>query len=140
MLRRRAPKGGTEMLTVDQVAVLQNKVEREGKSVRRVPRELGISRVTAREYLEGRPEVGRRKSPARASPVLAAVEARLIELLEEGAPRTTRKQRVTATRLHRELLPMPTQARRPSRRLGRSLRRGQWAMRQIELAYLHHGR
>jgi transposase len=89
---------------MDQVTVLRDKVEREGKSVRQAARELGISRVTARRYLQQDVEPGRRKLSARPSPVLASVEPRLHALLDDWSTRTTAKQHVTATALHRALL------------------------------------
>jgi response regulator of citrate/malate metabolism len=50
------------MLDVIQVLVLRDKVEREGLSVRRAARDLGISRVTARRYLQEDPAIGERKA------------------------------------------------------------------------------
>jgi transposase len=89
---------------MDQVTVLRDKVEREGKSVRQASRELGISRVTARRYLREEVEPGRRKPTTRATPVLAAVEPRLRALLDDWSARTTAKQHVTATALHKALV------------------------------------
>ena len=43
------------MLKMDQVHVLRHKVLKEGQSIRRVARELGLSRNTVAKYLE-RPE------------------------------------------------------------------------------------
>ncbi len=83
-----------------QVHVLRDKVEREGKSVRRAARELGISRVTARKYLQGDPPIGERKASPRAHPVLSAAVGRLQALVDEWSTRTTRKQHITATALH----------------------------------------
>jgi predicted transcriptional regulator len=40
------------MLKMDQVHVLRHKVLDEGRSIRRVARELGISRNTVAKYLE----------------------------------------------------------------------------------------
>lgn len=89
---------------MDQVYVIRDKVLREHKSVRKAAREAGISRVTARKYLEGAAEPPRRKKPVRDRPVMQVVQARMEALLSEWAPRTTTKQRVTATRLHQALL------------------------------------
>jgi len=91
------------MLGVLKVLLLRDKVEREGLSVRQAARELGISRVTAGKYLQEDTVIGQRKTPRRQSPVLAAVLARMQELLAEWATRTTRKQHVTATTLHAAL-------------------------------------
>ena len=73
-----------------QVHVIRDKVLREGISQRRVAREMGISRNTVKKYMEV-------SEPKR-------VERRLGELVSEWSERTTRKQRLTATRLHRELV------------------------------------
>jgi transposase len=56
------------MLRMDQVHVIRHKVLVEGQSIRRVARELGISRLTVRKYLDSSEPVGnsRRK---RARPV-----------------------------------------------------------------------
>jgi transposase len=40
------------MLKMDQVHVLRHKVLNEGRSIRRVARELGLSRNTVAKYLE----------------------------------------------------------------------------------------
>lgn len=89
---------------MDQVHVLRDKVLREGKSVRQAARELGISRVTARKYLEAGVEPPRRKTPVRQRPVLERIETRLAALVEDWSARTTAKQHITATRLHQALL------------------------------------
>jgi len=104
MSRHRTADGGPGMLRMDQVTILRDKVEREGKSVRQAARELGISRVTARRYLQQDFEIGRRKPTLRPTPVLAAVEPRMRALLDDWSTRTTAKQHVTATALHRALV------------------------------------
>jgi transposase len=83
---------------MDQVHVIRHKVLVEGLSARRVARELGISRVTVKRYLEGATPGERRKEP-RPRPVLERVRARLDELLEEAPQWTGGKQRLTAARL-----------------------------------------
>ncbi len=90
------------MLRVQDVHVLRHKVLVEGKSQRQVARELGISRNTVRRYLTLAEPVRVERSPRR-RPVLERVQPRLDELLEEWSGRTTPKQRLTATRLHRQL-------------------------------------
>ena len=87
---------------MDQVHVVRHKVLVEGRSQRAVARELGLSRVTVRKYLEEAAPI--RQAPApRARPVWEAVGARVEAVLAESAHWTGGKQQLTATRLH-ELL------------------------------------
>jgi transposase len=90
------------MLKMDQVHILRHKVLKEGQSIRRVARELGLSRNTVAKYL-GQPEPLRSPRRQRERPVWEAVMPRLEELIAEWAPRTTAQQRITAMRLHRQL-------------------------------------
>lgn len=91
------------MLRMDQVHVIRWKVLREGRGIRSVAREMGLSRNTVRKYLRESEPV-RRESSARACPVLEKVSGRIEELLAEWGPRTTPKQRITGTRIHRQLV------------------------------------
>ena len=92
------------MLRMDQVHVIRHKVLIEGQSIMRVAREMGLSRLTVRKYLESSEPVRRRyRSRARpvweqvrARPVWEQVRARLEELVAQWEPRTTAKQRLTA--------------------------------------------
>jgi transposase-like protein len=79
------------MLRMNQVRVIRHKVLREGASIRRVARELGISRNT----------VSKRPHRRRARPVWERVRPRPEELLAAWEPRTTAKQRLTGVRLLR---------------------------------------
>ena len=88
---------------MDQVHVIRHKVLVEGRSRRSVARELGVSRNTVRKYLRVS-EPRRVEREPRARPVLERVAPRLEELLEAWSGRTTRKQRITGTRLHRQLI------------------------------------
>ncbi len=88
---------------MDQVHVIRHKVLIEGVSIREVAREMGVSRNTVRKYLR-ESEPARKCLVSRGKPVMEAVEGRIEELLSEWATRTTAKQRVTGTRLHRELV------------------------------------
>ncbi len=89
------------MLGVMDIYALRRKVLVEGKSQRSVAREMGLARDTVRRYLETpTPE---RQERRRSSPVMDRVRPRLEQLLEEWAPRTTDKQRITGRRLHRQL-------------------------------------
>ncbi len=89
---------------MDQVTILRDKVEREGKSRRQAARELGISRVTAKRYLDGDGVPGVRKGTQRPAPVLSAVQPRLAELVQAWSSKTTAKQHITATALHKALV------------------------------------
>jgi predicted transcriptional regulator len=80
------------MLKMDQVHVLRHKVLKEGRRIRRVARELGLSRNTVAKYLD-QPEPVRRSRRQRERPVWEAVKPRLEELVAEWEPRTTGKQR-----------------------------------------------
>lgn len=90
------------MLRMDQVHVIRHKVLIEGRSRRSVAREMGVSRNTVRKYLHVS-EPRRVETEPRARPVLEKVAPRLEELMEAWSSRTTRKQRITGTRLYRQL-------------------------------------
>ena len=89
------------MLGVQDVYALRHKVFVEGKSQRRVAREMGVARDTVRRYLAT--PVPQPRTRRRARPVLEEVQPRLEQLLEEWSERTTAKQRITGRRLHRAL-------------------------------------
>jgi transposase len=74
----------------------------EGRSQRQVARELGLSRVTVRKYVE-QAIPARQEAGPRARPVWEKVGARIEAVLEASKQWTGGKQRLTATRLH-ELL------------------------------------
>jgi transposase len=90
------------MLRVDQVHAIRQQVLVQGRSRRVVAQEMGVSRNTVRRYLE-RPEPVRVEQEARPRPTLEAIRPRLDQLLEEWSTRTTAKQRITGTRLVRQL-------------------------------------
>jgi transposase len=92
-----------EVLRVEQVHVVRHKRFVEGLSVRRIARDLEISRNTVRRYLRGA-EPGASKKRERTSPVLDRVRARMDELLGESGAWTSKKQRLTAARLHEMLV------------------------------------
>lgn len=89
---------------MDRVHVIRHKVMVEGLSVRQVSREMGVSRNTVRKYLEESEPVRRAESEPRGRPVYEEVAGRLEGLVQEWSKRTTRKQRITARRVHRELV------------------------------------
>jgi len=91
------------MLRMDQVHVIRHKVLIDGRSRRSVAREMRVSRNTVRRYLRVS-EPRRVEREPRARPVLEEVAPRLEELMESWLRRTTRKQRITGARLHRQLL------------------------------------
>ena len=91
------------MLRMDQVHVVRHKILVEGRSIRSVSRQMGISRNTIRKYLKvSEPvRVVRQKKP---SPAMEMVAPRIDEIIEEWRDRTTAKQRITGTRIHRQLV------------------------------------
>ena len=91
------------MLSMQTVHVVRHKVLVEGVSVQQVAHELGLSRTTVYKYLEV-PAPGRMAHQPRPRPVLDPASARIDALLAEWHARTTAKQRVTAARMHRQLL------------------------------------
>ncbi len=90
------------MLRMDKVYLIRHKVRVEGKSIRQVARELGLSRPTVKKYL-AISEPKRVESDPRPTPVKDQVAPRIDHLLDEWRTRTTPKQRITGTRLHRQL-------------------------------------
>ena len=91
------------MLGMEQVHVIRHKVMVEGQSIRRVAREMGVSRNTVRKYL-GQSEPRRRELKPRGRPVWARAVERIERLLEQWQGRMTAKQRLTGTRVHRQLV------------------------------------
>jgi transposase len=91
------------MLKVTQVHVIRHKVLVEGLSQRRASREMGVSRNTVKKYIAV-PEPVRTPGGPRRRPVLEQVRPRMDELIAEWRGRTTSKQRLTGTRLHRQLV------------------------------------
>lgn len=87
---------------MDRVHVIRHKVLVEGQSARRVARELGVARKTVAKYLK-ESEPRRVETVRRPRPVSDRVGPAIEAVLEGWAGRTTQKQRVTASRVHREL-------------------------------------
>jgi transposase len=91
------------MLRMDQVHVVRHKVLVEGQALRKVAREMGVSRNTVKRYLARSAPVRVEAAP-RPRPVFEKVQERLQTLLEQSPQWTGGKQRLTATRLHAMLL------------------------------------
>jgi len=91
------------MLRMDQVYVIRHKVMVEGRSIRSVARELGVSRNTVTRYLRLSEPVRKEKAP-RPRPVTDKVAPRIDEILSEWSHRLTPKQRLTGSRVHRQLV------------------------------------
>lgn len=91
------------MLKMDQVHVIRHKVHIEGQSARRVAREMKMSRRTVARYLKEASPL-RRESLKRPCPARERVTERIEKLFREWHGRTTHKQRITGTRLHRQLV------------------------------------
>lgn len=88
---------------MDKVHVVRHKVLVEGQSIRSVAKQLGVSRNTVARYVEVSEPVRAAGRP-RPRPVLEKAAPRIDELLEQWAGRVTAKQRVTGSRLHRQLV------------------------------------
>src|SRR3972149_10357962 len=91
------------MLRMDQVHVVRHKVLVEGRTQRSVAREMGISRVTVRKYVDRAAPV-RQESGPRARPVWDKVGPRMEAVLAASKDWTAGKQELTATRLHELLI------------------------------------
>lgn len=85
---------------MEEVYVVRHRHLVEGVPIRRLAREMGISKNTIKRYLRGAaPGVGKPRG-VRGAPVRDAVESRTLELLEDSKRWTAGKQRLTAARLH----------------------------------------
>ena len=91
------------MLRMDQVHVIRYKHLVEGRSIRGIARELGLHRQTVEKYLH-QSEPQRVELVARPQPVMGVVGPRIAALLKEWAPRIEGKHRLTAPRVHRQLI------------------------------------
>ena len=72
---------------MEEVYVVRHRHLVEGVPIRRLAREMGVSRNTIKRYLRGAaPGVGKPRGVP-GSPVRAAVEPRALEILEDSNPR-----------------------------------------------------
>jgi len=92
------------MLRMEQVYVIRHKVLVDHDSISSVARELGISRNTVSKYLQTSEPVRKPEATRRPWPVTDIIAPRIDEILSEWAGRVTPKQRITGTRIHRQLL------------------------------------
>ena len=88
---------------MDKVYVIRHNVMVEGRGIRSVARELSVSRNTVTRYL-GLSEPVRKESVPRPHPVMEKVVARIDETQSDWAHRVTPKQRLTGSRIHRQLV------------------------------------
>ena len=75
----------------------------ERRSIRSVAREMGVSRNTVSKYLETSEPVRKVTAP-RPSPVTDKIAPRIDEILSQWSGRLTPKQRLTGSRIHRQLV------------------------------------
>jgi len=92
------------MLRMDKIYVIRHKVLIEHDSISSVARELGISRNTVSKYLQTSESVRKPEAARRPWPVTDIIAPRIDEILSEWAGRVTPKQRITGSRIHRQLL------------------------------------
>ncbi len=91
-------------MRMDQVHVIRHKVLLEGKSIRSVAKEMGVSRNTVAKYLKNPEPTRRVEGKPKCAPVMETVAPRIEEILSEWTERTTHKQRITGTRIYRQLV------------------------------------
>ncbi|MBW1873085.1 MAG: IS21 family transposase [Deltaproteobacteria bacterium] len=91
------------MLRMNQVHVIRHKVLVEGQSQRQTAEDMGVSRNTVKKYIHQSEPILQQKVKKRRK-VFDRVKPRMDELIEEWKHRTTRKQRLTGRRLHRQLI------------------------------------
>lgn len=89
---------------MEEVYVVRHRVLVEGVPIRRVAREMGISRNTVRRYLHGAQAGVGRPRGIKGRPVHDAIRARAEAILGDAPRWTGGKQRLTAARLHQLLV------------------------------------
>jgi transposase len=88
---------------MEEVYVVRHRHLVEGVPIRRLAREMGISRNTIKRYVRGAPPGIGKPRGVPGAPVRDAIKRRVEEILEDAKCWTGGKQRLTAARLH-ELL------------------------------------
>ena len=88
---------------MEQVHVIRHKVHIEGQSIRQVAKAMHLSRTTVAKYLSMSAPL-RRESLPRPAPARERIRKRVDELIEQWRHHTTEKQRITGTRIHRQLV------------------------------------
>ena len=81
---------------MEEVYVVRHRHLVEGVPIRRLAREMGVSRNTIKRYLRGAPPGVGKPRGAPGSPVRGAVEPRALAILEDSKRWTAGKQRLTA--------------------------------------------
>jgi len=89
---------------MDKVYIIRHKVLVEHKSISSVALELGLSRNTVSKYLEKSEPIRKPDATPRPRPVTDRIAPRIDEILIEWARRVTPKQRITGSRIHRQLI------------------------------------
>jgi transposase len=85
---------------MEEVYVVRHRHLVEGVPIRRLAREMGVSKNTIKRYLRGAaPGVGKPRG-IRGAPVRDSVQTRVLELLADSKRWTAGKQQLTAARLH----------------------------------------
>src|SRR5689334_10142636 len=85
---------------MEEVYVVRHRHLVEGVPIRRLAREMGISKNTIKRYLRGAPPGVGKPRGVPGAPIRVAVKARVEAILDDSKRWTGGKQRLTAARLH----------------------------------------
>jgi transposase len=91
---------------MDQFNVIRHKFQVEGCSIRKIARELGLSRNTVAKYCGGEVTPSKARASQRASPKFELTLAKVEEYVANTEERFTAKQRITVPTLQKELAKM----------------------------------
>lgn len=89
---------------MDQFNIIRHKFQVEGLSIRKIARELGLSRNTVAKYCNGNVSPATPKVSSKNSPKFESALASISEYLADPTNRFTQKQRITVPRLQ-QLVP-----------------------------------